>query len=494
MPTVQIKSPPFPESVTEGTLSRWHKRPGEPVRAGERVADIETDKIVLEVMSPADGRLGEDILPEGATVKPHQVIGLLHADGVLSAANAATPSPAAGQEAASSQPAAHRAPPNPPALQTEESIAEKSVSPAPPSAAAQKGEGDAPGNTPTASPPQTPAPSSPLPPSPRGPVVDIADDQFSPAVRRLIREHRLNPAEIPAHGKGGRITKADVLRFLEHSPHLSRAFGTGEPEVEAKAAAAPAVAGPESGRTEEKPPPTPKGDRDRPVTRVKMSRLRARIAERLVQAQRTAAILTTFNEINMQAVVDLRARYKEAFEKEHGTKLGFMSFFVKAVVEALAKFPIINASVEGDEIVYHQYFDIGVAVSSPRGLVVPVLRNAELLSLADIERQIADFSARAKEGKLSLEELTGGTFTISNGGVFGSLMSTPILNPPQSGILGLHRIQDRPVAENGQVVIRPMMYVALSYDHRIIDGREAVLFLVAVKEAIEDPSRLLLQI
>jgi Pyruvate/2-oxoglutarate dehydrogenase complex, dihydrolipoamide acyltransferase (E2) component, and related enzymes len=225
-----------------------------------------------------------------------------------------------------------------------------------------------------------------------------------------------------------------------------------------------------------------------------MSRLRARIAERLVEAQRTAAILTTFNEINMQAVMDIRARYKESFEKEHGIKLGLMSFFVKAAVEALAKFPIINASVEGDEIVYHQYFDLGIAVSSPRGLVVPVLRNAEQLSLAEIEKQIADFAARAKDGKLTLEELSGGTFTISNGGVFGSLLSTPILNPPQSGILGLHRIQERPIAENGQVVIRPMMYVALSYDHRIIDGREAVLFLVALKEAIEDPSRLLLQI
>lgn len=313
---------------------------------------------------------------------------------------------------------------------------------------------------------------------------DVPEEDFSPAVRRLIKEHKINPAEINAHGKGGRITKADVLRFLEHSPHLSRAFGSGVPDAppQPEPAAAPNIQ------------PAPAPQTDRPVTRVKMTRLRARIAERLVQAQHTAAILTTFNEINMQAVMDIRARHREAFEKEHGIKLGFMSFFVKAAVDALSKFPIINASVEGDEIVYHQYFDIGIAVSSPRGLVVPVLRNAERLSLAEIERQIADFSARAKDGKLAIEELTGGTFTISNGGVFGSLLSTPILNPPQSGILGLHRIQERPVAENGQVVIRPMMYVALSYDHRIIDGREAVLFLVAVKEAIEDPTRLLLQI
>ena len=308
------------------------------------------------------------------------------------------------------------------------------------------------------------------------------EGDYSPAVRRLIQEHKLNPAEISGHGRGGRLTKADVLRHLEHSPHLSRQFGSDTPD---------------SPRTMPPPAPAPENAphaADKPEQRVKMTRLRARIAERLVEAQRTAAILTTFNEVNMQAVMDLRGRYKEQFEKEHGIKLGFMSFFVKAAVEALAKFPALNASVDGDDIVYHGYFDIGIAVSAPRGLVVPVLRNAEQLSLAEIEQRVADFGARAKDNKLSLDDLSGGTFTLSNGGVFGSLLSTPIINPPQSGILGMHRIQERPVAENGQVVIRPMMYLALSYDHRIIDGREAVQFLVAVKEAIEDPSRLLLQI
>jgi 2-oxoglutarate dehydrogenase E2 component (dihydrolipoamide succinyltransferase) len=433
MPAIAVKVPKFPESVSEGTLSAWHKKPGQAVKSGEKIADIETDKIVIDVTAPADGVLADVREAEGATVRGEQVIAVVDPVGATSA-----------------QPEPSTPPPAPPA---------------PPPATAT-------------------ATVAPLPPPalqpPEAPSIDFNEGDYSPAVRRLIKEHKLNPAEIAGHGKGGRITKADILRHLEHSPHLSREFGSGVPT-------APAPAEPLS------PAPMP-AHGDRPVSRVKMSRLRARIAERLVEAQRTAAILSTFNEINMQAVMDIRARYKEPFEKEHGIKLGFMSFFVKAAVEALAKFPIINASVEGDEIVYHQYFDLGIAVSTPRGLVVPVLRNAEQLSLAEIEKQIADFAARAKDGKLSIEELSGGTFTISNGGVFGSLLSTPILNPPQSGILGLHRIQERPIAENGQVVIRPMMYVALSYDHRIIDGREAVQFLVALKEAIEDPSRLLLQI
>lgn len=445
MPVMEVKVPKFPESVSEGTLSRWHKQVGQPVKSGEKIADIETDKIVIDVTAPADGVLTEVRQPEGATVKGEQVIGTVD------------PSVSAETGVAS-------APPMP--------------TPAPGPVSAPP----APTSTPAA-PAAIPEATAAIPDA-KVPEIDFPEDEYSPAVRRLIKEHKLNPAEITGHGKGGRVTKADVLRHLEHSPHLSRAFGSGVPT-------APAPAEPASAS----PSPTPVAAQgDRPVSRVKMTRLRARIAERLVQAQHTAAILTTFNEVNMQAVMDIRARYKEPFEKEHGIKLGFMSFFVKATVEALAKFPIVNASVEGDEIVYHQYFDLGIAVSSPRGLVVPVLRNAEQLSLAEIERQIADFGARAKEGKLSLEELSGGTFTISNGGVFGSLLSTPILNPPQSGILGLHRIQERPIAENGLVVIRPMMYVALSYDHRIIDGREAVQFLVALKEAIEDPSRLLLQI
>jgi 2-oxoglutarate dehydrogenase E2 component (dihydrolipoamide succinyltransferase) len=304
-------------------------------------------------------------------------------------------------------------------------------------------------------------------------------DDLSPAVRKLIIENKLDPRDVAGSGKDGRITKADVLRHLEHSPILATKFGAGVPEIPVgEEAAGPAE-------------PAPAG---RPEQRVRMTRLRARVAERLVEAQRTAAILTTFNEVNMHAVMTMRAKYKEQFEKQHGVKLGLMSFFVKAAVEALNKFPVVNASVEGEDIVYHGYFDIGIAVSTGRGLIVPILRDADKMSLAEIEAAIADFAARGEEGRLGMEELTGGTFTITNGGVFGSLLSTPILNPPQSAILGMHRIQPRPVAENDQVVIRPVMYLALSYDHRIIDGKDAVLFLVAIKDALEDPSRLLLQI
>ncbi|BAN35324.1 dihydrolipoamide succinyltransferase component of 2-oxoglutarate dehydrogenase complex protein [Sulfuricella denitrificans skB26] len=295
---------------------------------------------------------------------------------------------------------------------------------------------------------------------------------LSPAVRKLVTEHHLNPVEIRGSGQGERITKEDVLAHLEKSVN---------PVTHAEPANIPSVA-----------TAIPAGSR--PEQRVPMTRLRARIAERLVEAQQTAAILTTFNEANMQPVMELRNRYKEKFEKEHGVKLGFMSFFVKAVIAALKKYPIVNASIDGDDIVYHGYYDIGIAVGSPRGLVVPILRDADQLSIAEIEKKIADFGVRAKDGKLTIEELTGGTFTISNGGVFGSMMSTPILNPPQSAILGMHKTTDRPVAENGQIVIRPMMYLALSYDHRVIDGREAVLSLVAIKEALEDPARMLLQI
>lgn len=295
---------------------------------------------------------------------------------------------------------------------------------------------------------------------------------LSPAVRKLVAEHHLNPAEISGSGQGGRITKEDVLTHLEKPAGPAAVTAPLAPSL-----AAPAI---------------PAGTR--PEQRVPMTRLRARIAERLVEAQQTAAILTTFNEANMQPVMDLRTRYKEKFEKEHGVKLGFMSFFVKAAIAALKKYPIVNASIDGSDMVYHGYYDIGIAVSSPRGLVVPILRDADQLSIAEIEKKIADFGVRAKDGKLTIEELTGGTFTISNGGVFGSMLSTPILNPPQSAILGMHKTYDRPVAENGQIVIRPMMYLALSYDHRIIDGREAVLSLVAIKEALEDPARMLLQI
>jgi 2-oxoglutarate dehydrogenase E2 component (dihydrolipoamide succinyltransferase) len=304
-----------------------------------------------------------------------------------------------------------------------------------------------------------------------------ATDTLSPAVRKLVAEHDLDPARIQGSGRHGRIMKEDVLKVIE--------TGSGNPEQEKvqpqpKTAPVTTEKVPESG--------------ERAEQRVPMTRLRARVAERLLQAQTNAAILTTFNEVDMQPVMDLRARYRDAFEKKHGVKLGFMSFFVKAAVESLKRFPEVNASVDGNDIVYHGYFDIGVAVSSPRGLVVPILRNAEHRSMADIEQKIIDFGTSAKNGTLSLDDMTGGTFTISNGGVFGSLLSTPILNPPQSGILGMHKIEQRAVVINGEIAVRPMMYLALSYDHRLIDGREAVQFLVAIKELLEDPARILLEI
>jgi 2-oxoglutarate dehydrogenase E2 component (dihydrolipoamide succinyltransferase) len=308
------------------------------------------------------------------------------------------------------------------------------------------------------------------PPKPPAKTVPAA---AMPAARKLAAEKRLDTGAIGGTGRGERVTKEDVQQAIE-------ARAQPAPAPSPQRAPAPAV---DLGALGE-----------RPEQRVPMSRLRARVAERLVQSQHEAAILTTFNEVNMQAVIDLRSRYKERFEKEHGVKLGFMSFFVKAAVHALRKYPVVNASIDGTDIVYHGYYDIGIAVSSPRGLVVPILRNAGELSLGDIEKQIADFGKRAQEGKLSIEELTGGTFSISNGGVFGSMLSTPIINPPQSAILGVHATRERPVAENGQVVIRPVNYLALSYDHRIIDGREAVLSLVAIKEALEDPARILLDI
>jgi 2-oxoglutarate dehydrogenase E2 component (dihydrolipoamide succinyltransferase) len=299
-----------------------------------------------------------------------------------------------------------------------------------------------------------------------------------PAAQKLMAESGIEPGQVAGTGRGGRVTKEDVLAHIAPAP--------------AKAPAAPMPAARAPVKPEEQREPVAPGER--PEKRVPMSRLRARVAERLVQSQSTAAILTTFNEVNMKPVMDLRNRYKDKFEKEHGVKLGFMSFFVKASVHALKKFPVVNASIDGNDIVYHGYFDVGIAVGSPRGLVVPILRDADQMSLGDIEKQIAEFGKRAQDGKLTIEELTGGTFSISNGGVFGSMLSTPIINPPQSAILGIHATKDRPVVEDGQIVIRPMNYLALSYDHRIIDGREAVLSLVAIKETLEDPARLLLEI
>ncbi|MFH0909683.1 MAG: 2-oxoglutarate dehydrogenase complex dihydrolipoyllysine-residue succinyltransferase [bacterium] len=434
--TSDVKVTELPESVQEATLIKWHKKTGDTVRRNEKLADIETDKIVIEIPATASGILSRILKKEGDTLKRGDAIASIDDSG----ASAATP-----KQAKASAPAPVTVPGKPPSVRTETS--------APPAPSPVE---------------EVAAPAAATEPEPIG--VDLA-----PAVRKMIVENMIDIAQLVGTGKDGRITKADVLRFLEHSPMVSRKLGEVAPVPELK--------------VETVSVPT-----DRPEQRVRMTRLRQRIAERLVEAQHSAAILTTFNEVNMHAVTALRNRYKEPFEEEHHIKLGLMSFFVKAAVEALTKHPVINASVDGQDIVYHGYFDLGIAVSSPRGLVVPVLRNADRLSIADIETSIADLAKRAEDGKLAMEDLAGGTFTISNGGVFGSLLSTPILNPPQSAILGMHRIQPRPVVENDQVVIRPMMYLALSYDHRIIDGREAVLFLVAIKDAIEDPTRLLLQI
>ncbi|HMH17493.1 MAG TPA: 2-oxoglutarate dehydrogenase complex dihydrolipoyllysine-residue succinyltransferase [Burkholderiales bacterium] len=410
---IEIKVPQLSESVAEATLLAWHKKVGEAVKRDENLIDIETDKVVLELPAPADGVLTKIIKGDGTTVKAGEVIATIDSEGKAAAsASAAVPAKAVIQ-------------------------------------------------------PVTPAPTT-------KPVASASPAM--PSARKIAEEKGVDTAAIAGSGRGGRVTKGDVLGAK--SP----------PAPEAPAAAKPSLP---------QPPAPVSVDQilgNRPEQRVAMSRLRARIAERLVQSQSSAAILTTFNEVNMQPVMDLRKKYQERFEKEHGVRLGFMSFFVKASVHALKKFPLVNASIDGNDIVYHGYFDIGVAVGSPRGLVVPILRDADQLSFAEVEKKIADFGKRAQDGKLTIEELTGGTFSISNGGVFGSMLSTPIINPPQSAILGVHATRDRPVAENGQVVIRPINYLALSYDHRIVDGREAVLSLVEIKEALEDPARLLLDL
>jgi 2-oxoglutarate dehydrogenase E2 component (dihydrolipoamide succinyltransferase) len=411
--TSEVKVPGFPESITDGTVVAWHKRPGEAVRRDENLVDIETDKVMFEVPAPADGYLEQILQPEGATVTAGQVLAHIGE----APAGAAKPS----------------------------------------SAPAAKGNGD----------------------------IAAAPKIVMPAARRLIEQRGLNAEAIAASGKGGRVLKEDVLRALEGQDGAPQA-PAASPPGETPAPARLATPGPL--------PPAADSAESRPQQRTPMTRLRARIAERLVEAQRTAAILSTFNEVNMQPVMALRQRYRERFEKEHGVKLGFMSFFIKAVIEGLKRFPVINASIEDSDIVYHGFYDIGVAVSSPRGLVVPVIRDADRLGMAEIERRIAAYADKAKAGTLALEEITGGTFTITNGGVFGSLLSTPIINPPQSAILGMHKIEERPVVEEGAIVARPMMYVALSYDHRLIDGRDAVQFLVAVKEALEDPARMLLEV
>ncbi|WP_282338371.1 2-oxoglutarate dehydrogenase complex dihydrolipoyllysine-residue succinyltransferase [Pseudomonas sp. PS02288] len=407
---IEIKAPSFPESVADGTVATWHKKPGDAVKRDELIVDIETDKVVMEVLAEADGVVAEIVKNEGDTVLSGELLGRLTEGG----AGVAAPAPAAA--------------------------------------------------APAAAPAQTAAPAAAAGEEP----------MLAPAARKLAEENGIDPNSVKGSGKGGRVTKEDVVAAIEAKKSAPAAAA----KPSAPAAEAPIFA---AGERVEK--------------RVPMTRLRAKVAERLVEAQSSMAMLTTFNEVDMTEVMALRSKYKDLFEKTHnGVRLGFMSFFVKASVEALKRFPAVNASIDGTDIVYHGYQDIGVAVSSDRGLVVPVLRNAELMNLAEVESGIATFGKKARDGKLSIDEMTGGTFTITNGGTFGSMMSTPIVNPPQAAILGMHNILQRPMAVNGQVVIRPMMYLALSYDHRLIDGKEAVSFLVTIKNLLEDPARLLLDI
>ena len=444
--STEIRVPQLPESVADATLVTWHKQPGDAIQRDENLADLETDKVVLEVPAPANGVVRELRVKSGTVVKSGQVLAVIEegaVDGKRAAATASAPASA----------------------------------PSAPTAAVNAGAAggvQAPKSAPGAA-----------------PVAATDAGRLSPSVRRLVEENQLDPGRIPASGRDGRLTKSDVVDYLGRQPveapsappAQSAPSATPPPGVAAAAALA-------------RPPPEsrPPAVGARAEQRVPMTRLRARIAQRLIEAQSTQALLTTFNEVDLTATQELRARYRERFEKEHGVKLGFMSFFVRAAIDALKKFPVVNASVDGNDILYHEYYDIGVAVSTERGLIVPVVRDADSKSFAMLEKQVADYARRAREGSITIEDLTGGTFTITNGGVFGSLMSTPIVNAPQSAILGMHKIQDRPMVINGQIVVRPMMYLAVTYDHRIIDGREAVQFLVAIKEALEDPGRMLLGI
>jgi 2-oxoglutarate dehydrogenase E2 component (dihydrolipoamide succinyltransferase) len=453
---VDIKVPALSESVAEATLLSWHKKEGERVERDENLIDVETDKVVMELPAPAAGILAKIIKGDGATVRGGEVIATI--DTEAGAIEGTTPTA-------------------PAAVPGESEAARSGVEVRP----AKKGA--------EAAPPSATAPAS---------TTAVETAGMMPAAQKLAAKENLTPEEINAikgSGRDGRVTKEDVAAYVEQKRSEASIAPSPSPAVPRAPATPLTPPAPSASRAPEPAPPMAEGKAEgkRSEKRVAMSRLRARIAERLVQSQSTAAILTTFNEVNMQAIMDLRARYKDKFEKEHGVKLGLMSFFVKAAVAALKKFPIVNASVDGNDIVYHEYYDIGIAVSSARGLVVPIIRNADSLSQAEIERQVADFGRRAQDGKLTIEELTGGTFSITNGGVFGSMLSTPIINPPQSAILGIHATKERPVVENGQIVIRPMCYLALSYDHRIIDGREAVLSLVAMKEALEYPVSPLLE-
>ncbi|MGW7678539.1 2-oxoglutarate dehydrogenase complex dihydrolipoyllysine-residue succinyltransferase [Shewanella sp. S23-S33] len=395
--SIEIKVPVLPESVADATIATWHVKVGEQVSRDQNLVDIETDKVVLEVVAPEDGHIGEFLFEEGATVLGEQVIAKFIAGAV------------SGKEVTKAQAEAAT-----PAAETS----------------------------------------------------DESSDALSPSVRRLLAEHNVDASKVKGTGVGGRITKEDVEAFVKSAP-------------KAAAPAVPAVAPLAAGRSEK---------------RVPMTRLRKTIANRLLEAKNSTAMLTTFNEVNMKPIMDIRKQYQDIFEKRHGIRLGFMSFYIKAVTEALKRFPEVNASIDGDDIVYHNYFDISIAVSTPRGLVTPVLRDTDTMNLAEIEKAVRDLALKGRDGKLTVADMTGGNFTVTNGGVFGSLMSTPILNLPQSAILGMHAIKDRPMAVNGQVEILPMMYLALSYDHRIVDGRESVGFLVAIKDFLEDPTRLLLDL
>lgn len=397
--SIEVKVPALPESVADATIAQWHKKPGDVVKRGETLLDLETDKVMLEVPAPQDGVLASIAKPAGSKVTAQEILGTLTING---SAVAAAPQPASKAETV-------------------------------------EGSAIAPKTTST--------------------TLQAAAD-LSPAVRRMISEQNVDASQLKGTGKGGRITKEDVAAYDKQPAAVTE--------------------------------PTMATTGERTEKRVPMSRLRARIAERLVEAQHNAAMLTTFNEVNMQPIMDLRARYKDTFEKTHGVKLGLMSFFVKASIEALKRFPVVNASIDGNDIIYHGYYDIGIAISTPRGLVVPILRDADNMSMADIEKAIIAYAEKARDGKLTIEEMTGGTFTITNGGIFGSMMSTPIINAPQCAILGMHNIIKRAVVENDAIAIRPMMYVAMSYDHRLIDGRESVSFLLAIKQLLEDPSRQLL--
>lgn len=420
---IDVKVPTLGESITEATLGQWLKQPGDAVKADEPIASLETDKVAVEVNAPSAGVMGEQLVKEGDTIAVGALIARIEAGG--------------GSAAAPAAPAA--TPVNP--AGAGENVEARAEAPA----------GD-----------------------------DESHLTLSPAVRRVVLEHHLDPSKIKGTGKDGRLTKDDVLAAskLQKAEAPAPAPSTAAPATPAPAPA-PSAAAVTGERREE---------------RVRMTRLRQTIARRLKEAQNTAAMLTTFNDVDMTAVMAARARYKDLFEKKHGIRLGFMGFFVKAAALAARDVPSVNASIDGEEIVYHDYLDVSVAVSAPNGLVVPVIRDAQAMSFAEIEKTIADFGRRAQDGTLKMEEMQGGTFTISNGGVFGSLLSTPIINPPQSAVLGMHRIEERPVVKDGQIVARPMMYLALSYDHRLIDGREAVTFLVRMKEALEDPTRLLIDL